>query len=314
MEIDKELDSTNFVRPAQIMNISELVTISIASKDRPEVVETTLRSIHAFGLGNCPLILCDDGSSPPLNPETLSLFTNVRLIRNEIAQGQALARNRIAQECRTPFLLQLDDDSYPVAGSVETLLEFATSENDWLAIAVPFEEPSRGRGFPLGLSLTEPIRLRAFVGCSVLFHVKNFTKLGGYSSWIERTVEEEELCIRAHSAGLKIITLDGLRIRHEVTDVARNESAIAYRSIRNWTVVWLIYAPFVKLPWRLVRLFAASIRLSLKQRSRKPILGFWAALRVFFQNRMLRRPLDYHAYQSFAYLPHALDLYQRKNG
>ncbi len=294
--------------------IPELLTISIASKDRPEVVDATLHKIHEFGLGECPLIVCDDGSSPALNPPALSLFPQGRLIRNETPLGQALARNRIARECTTPFLLQLDDDSYPVAGSVAALLEIATREKDWLAIAIPFEEPARGRSFPEGIPLTEPLHLRSFVGCSVLFHVKNLTGIGGYATWIERTVEEEELCIRAHSAGLRIMTVDGLRIRHDVTDVARDEGGIAYRSLRNWTMVWLIYAPLVSLPVRLGRLFVASVQLSLKQCSMMPISGYTAAFRRFFGSRISRCPLDKHVYRSFSSSPHALELYSKKNG
>jgi GT2 family glycosyltransferase len=296
------------------MSLSEQLTISIASKDRPEVVEATLRKIHAFGLGDCPLILCDDGSSPPLDPLALALFPHGRLIRNEAAQGQALARNRIAQECHTPFLLQLDDDSYPVAGSVATLLKIATREKDWLALAILFEEPARKRSFPEGIPMTELLQLRSFVGCAVLLHVENFLKIGGYATWIERTVEEEELCIRAHYAGLRIMTADGLRIRHDVTDVARDQTAIAYRSIRNWTMVWLIYAPLASLPVRLGRLFVASVQLSLKQRSMMPISGYAAAFRRFFGSRISRCPLNSHVYRSFLSSPHALDLYPNHNG
>lgn len=296
------------------MSIEQQLTISIASKDRPEVVEATLRKIHDFGLGDCPLILCDDGSSPPLAPAALALFPRGRLLRNEIAQGQALARNRTAQECATPFLLQLDDDSYPVVGLIAALLDFASKEKNWLAIAIPFEEPARRRTFPLGISPSRPLLLRAFVGCSVLIHVGNFLKLNGYAPWIERTVEEEELCLRAYSCGLHIMTVDILRIRHDVTDVARNEAAIGYRSMRNWTMVWLIYAPLVRLPVHLGKLFVASVQLSLQQFSMMPISGYAAAFRRFFGSRISRCPLDYQVYRSFTSSPHALDLYSKKNG
>jgi hypothetical protein len=56
--------------------LHEKLTISIATKDRPEVVESTLQKIHSFGLGECPLIICDDGSEPALNPPSLSPITS----------------------------------------------------------------------------------------------------------------------------------------------------------------------------------------------------------------------------------------------
>ena len=291
------------------MKIPELLTISIASKDRPEVVEATLRKIHAFGLGDCPLILCDDGSSPLLDPPALALFARARLIRNETAEGQALARNRIAKACSTLYLLQLDDDSYPVAGSLEKLIKTVAREEEWLAVAIPFEEPARGRGFPAVISKERQCSLKSFVGCSVLLNVRKFNRLGGYASWIERTVEEEELCIRAYCAGLKIVTVGGFGIRHDVSDVGRDEVGIAWRSIRNWTIVWLIYTPLLYLPIRLARMFFASVKLSIKLRSLMPLMGFGAAFRRFFLNRMSRHPLKRSVYRAFLSAPHALALY-----
>lgn len=122
--------------------ISQLVSISIATKDRGEVLDQTLRAIDRHGLANCPLIVCDDGSSPPLAPKALELFSDTTLLRHEISTGQAIARNEIAAVCKTPFLLQLDDDSYPVEGSVERLLEQVDARDDWLAVAVSLEEPT----------------------------------------------------------------------------------------------------------------------------------------------------------------------------
>lgn len=292
--------------------IPDLLTVSIATKDRPAVLDATLRHLHDFGLGGCPLIICDDGSSPALSPPSLALFPKGRLIHNPEPQGQALARNRIARECATPYLLQLDDDSYPVEGSLEALLEIARDTPDWLAIAIPFEEPARHRSFPVGIDKTKPLRLRAFVGCAALIHVENFLRIGGYATWIERTVEEEELCIRALGWGLGVFTVDALRVRHDVTDVSRNVNSIAYRSIRNWTIVWLVYSPLSRLPVRISRLSLAALQNAWMQRSMSPIRGYVAAYRRFLGCPIARTPMTGDNYQLFLSSPHALGLYPKK--
>jgi hypothetical protein len=294
------------------MSLSEQLTISIASKDRPEVVNATLHKIHAFGLGECPLIVCDDGSTPPLNPPTLSLFTHGRLIRNEAAQGQALARNRIARECATPYLLQLDDDSYPVEGDIRALLGLVQDAPNWLAIAIPFEEPARMRTFPVSIPSDHPIKVRSFVGCSALFHVERFLVLDGYADWVGGMVEEEELSLRALANGCSILTINLLRIRHEVTETSRNRRAIALCSLRNWLLMWMIHAPLCVLPWRVIRLLLAATVMTAKQRDLAALEGIFHAVKAIPVMWKSRKPVSMNCYFRFRALPHALDHFIKK--
>jgi GT2 family glycosyltransferase len=296
-------------RASTIMSPSEQLTISIASKDRPEVVEATLRKLHEFGLGDCPLILCDDGSIPALDPPALRLFPLGRLLRNETAQGQASVRNRIAFECGTPYLFQLDDDSYPVAGNLAVLLQFAEQAVNWLAIAIPFEEPARGRGFPTGIPRDHAVTVKSFVGCSVLFQVSRLRQLGGYARWIGRTVEEEELSLRALAAGYRVLSVDLLRIRHEVSNTSRDPSGIAERSYRNWLLMWLVHAPWQALPWRVARLVIGAARLATSQRDGAALMGLFAGFRLFASGGVARRPVTTACYRLFRRLPHALDFF-----
>ncbi|WPJ95008.1 glycosyltransferase [Coraliomargarita algicola] len=284
------------------------LTISIATKDRSEVVDATLRKLHAFGLSKCALIICDDGSSPPFESSALELFPQAKLIRNDSPQGQAIGRNQIAETCETPYLLQLDDDSYPVVGDIEELLVFAESRNDWLALAIPFEEPARGRSFPHGISKGSACEVRAFVGCSTLIHVENFRKVGGYADWIGRTGEEEELSLRGIEQGLCCLMIDGLRIRHEVTDVGRDLAAIQRRSITNWTRIWIRSAPISYCILRLARLFFGSTLLGFRNRKLQPILAYWRAV-LSLENWSARSVLKLKSIQTFNKKPHVLDFF-----
>lgn len=294
-----------------IHDLRDRLTLSIASKDRPAVVEATLRKLHDFGLGGCPLVLCDDGSTPALNPPALALFPNGRLLRNETAQGQASARNRIAFECETPYLLQLDDDSYPVAGDLAGLLKFGDESMNWLAIAVPFEEPARGRCFPKGIPSEQAIAVKSFVGCSVLFDVARLRELGGYAGWIGRTVEEEELALRALASELQVLSVDLLRIRHDVSATTRDLSGIALRSHRNWLLMWLVHAPWQMLPWRVGRLLAGALRQAASQRDGAALKGLLEGIQMFAAGRVGRNPVSISCYRQFRRLPHALDFFEK---
>lgn len=289
--------------------LCELLSISIATKDRLTVVNETLHKIHGFGLSECPLLICDDGSTPAFKSSAMKLFPRAKLIRNDTPRGQAIGRNQIAAACETPYLLQLDDDSYPIAGSIEKLIDFAESRDDWIAIAIPFEEPARGREFQSEILKSEASEVRAFVGCSVLIHVENFRRVGGYASWIGRTGEEEELCLRSIDKDFCILKIDHLRIRHEVTEVGRNRSKIQLRSIFNWTSIWIRSAPFAYCIYRLGRLLMGSAFIALRSRSFQPITAYFRAI-FSLENWKERSVLKKTSIQRFVRLPHALDSFK----
>ncbi len=275
------------------------------------MLEHTLAQLHAFGLSDLPVIVCDDGSIPRVESACLRRFPNSILIRNESPSGQALARNQIAQVCKTPYLLQLDDDSYPVSGDIQALLTCAESRSKWIALALPFEEPARGRVFNLQSAKSEAIQVKSFVGCSVLLNVDAFREVGGYADWIGRTVEEEELCLRSLACGFSVLQVDILRIRHEVTDANRNTAAITRRSFRNWFLLWWIHAPGIYRYWRLAMLLAAAVIMTLRQRSLAAVLGLFEATKMFKSLTNRQAPVSVACYRKFRLLPHALDFFTR---
>lgn len=293
------------------MTIAESLTLSIASKDRPDVLEATLRKLHDFGLSACPLILCDDGSSPPLHPPALTLFPHHRVLRHEVPQGQATARNRIAEHCTTPYLLQLDDDSWPIEGSMEDLLSWAAGRNDWLAIALPFMEPARGRPFPHGIPRDHALAVQSFVGCSALIDVRRFRELGGYAPWIQAMGEEEDLSLRALARGWDILTIDRLRLFHGVSDVGRDLRRLTERSFRNYFLLWCLQAPWVVLPWRLLRLSLAAIRHRLVHGHPAALRGLYLGLRQLPSLWAARSPVSLRTYHQFRTRPHALAFFCR---
>lgn len=292
------------------IEIDTLVTIGIASKARPQVLDRTLRKLHEYGLGCCQLIVFDDASMPAINPPALTRFKNAVVIRVEESVGQAMGRNRICEMTKTPYLLQLDDDSYPVGGNLEALLELASNERGWLAIAIPFEEPSR-RLFTNGVPSHQLIQVRSFVGCSALLNVECFRRVGGYAPWIGGYVEEDELALRGWKAGLSTVSINLLRIRHDVTDVTRSLSGIAYRSFRNWLLMWALHAPLSVLPIRVARLVGSSIWYSVQHWDLAPLKGILAGLRILPNVIDERAPLTLSDYWRWRRLPHALDYLKR---
>ncbi len=74
------------------------LTLSIASKDRPKVVEARLRELHDCGVEDCSLAVCDEGLTPALDPEVLRLFPLAQLFEIERGSASPPGRNRVAVE------------------------------------------------------------------------------------------------------------------------------------------------------------------------------------------------------------------------
>ena len=290
------------------MKLYKQLTISIASKDRHEVIESTLQRLYDYGLCDCPLIIYDDGSSPALNPKDFWRFNRGRILRNEYAQGQAIVRNKIIHEAQTPYVLQLDDDSYPVRGSFQKAICQMEENDNCFALAFDLEEPRRDRAFYSTESGMGLLQVRSFIGCSVLINKERFQEVGGYAHWIERTVEEEELCLRALSIGYRVQFSQAVGIRHEVTDTGRDTSGILVRSIRNWTAVYIRHAPLLMMLWRLPRMGLYASMLDLRKFKLHMLRAYFYSL-FDRQNWCSRAPMVFKIYRQFSKLKHPLSLF-----
>jgi hypothetical protein len=125
-------------------------------------------------------------------------------------------------------------------------------------------------------------------------------------------VEEEELSLRALSKGAKILLIDLLRIRHEVTDTSRNRRGITLRCFRNWFLLWMMHAPFVAIPWRVLRLFLSGTQMAIRQCDFASIQGIFAGIKTLPSLWRLRTPVSMDCYRRFRLLPHSLDFFGKK--
>lgn len=84
----------------------------IPTQNRPALLAEALRSLGSQTLPPAEIIVVDDGSTPPVNPEALGAKygPTVRVIRNEAALGLAFSRNRGVETAMSEYVVHLDDD------------------------------------------------------------------------------------------------------------------------------------------------------------------------------------------------------------
>jgi GT2 family glycosyltransferase len=244
----------------------------------------------------------------PLVVPSFSNFSNIKIVRNHISKGQSAGRNQIASICQTPFLLQLDDDSFPVAGDLWNIIDLFTKNQSCAAVALALDEPLRGRktiSLPRGDIAVE---ISAFVGCGCVLRLSHFQALGGYAEWLGATCEEDEYCLRLAAEKKIVLYSDQVRIQHEVTPVSRDENAILYRSFRNWCLVYWVHAPRFVLIQKVTMLVIKACIACLLFKGYMAIKGCIDAL-VLIGKLPNRKPLSFAVYREYRSKPHHLSFF-----
>lgn len=100
-------------------------TVVITTRDRHSLAQRALRSALVQTVGSIEVIMVDDGSVPPFEPEVAD--GRVTVIRNDQAGGPSGARNQALAVARGEWITFLDDDDVIVPEMVEVSIEAALS-------------------------------------------------------------------------------------------------------------------------------------------------------------------------------------------
>lgn len=278
------------------------VGISIATRNRWADVEKTLTMIaRRSELGGCPVIVVDDGSAQPAPAGLSERHPGVEFRASGRSLGASAQRTRIAQLMKTDFILQLDDDSYPVEGSVSEAISFMEARPEIAALALNVAMGDMPH--PLIDRNEAPYEVELFIGCGVLFRREVFLSLGGFSSALGYYFEEHHFCAHAFREGRHTYVFPSLVVRHEKSLRARSTARIAYYKGRNRVLLALWHYPLRVVPLRLATSLPGTLALVRLRDYPAAFAGF--AVGLFDGIRMLdrRRPLTYRQYRHWRALP-----------
>jgi glycosyltransferase involved in cell wall biosynthesis len=193
------------------MPTSPAYSIVIPTRNRAGMAEHALRSVLAQTLGNCEIVIVDDGSTDA-TPERLAQFRTVtcQVIRHDSSRGVSAARNHGVSAASGEFIVFLDDDDELRPNALQALddqrrrfpqLEFlwggrmihekdsagnviATRTDDWSGVACPIS----GSAF---------LELALDFATNSAFAIRRslFEQLGGFDEAL-RVSEDRDLFIR----------------------------------------------------------------------------------------------------------------------
>lgn len=265
-------------------------------------MKNTLEKLVDFGLGDMRILIADDASDQPCPFEVTSICPRAELKRFAEVKGATARRNQMAREMDAKYYLGLDDDSFPVSGSLEAAIQFAEICPNFFSTSFPIYNPYSKKHQVQSLQ-KDPYRVQTFVGAGHLMDREKFLALGGYREELVYYIEEPELCTRAFSKGLYCYHFSGLQINHLSSSSGRNWHRQAYYGARN-TVLWYdwVLPPQLKLV-KQSRNFLARVLQIPQIRSVSQIRGYYDGLRDIPRYKAYRQPMPIALYNEWKSLP-----------
>ncbi|MDZ8052247.1 MAG: glycosyltransferase family 2 protein [Aulosira sp. ZfuVER01] len=279
-------------------NLADLVSIGITTKNRWQDLKNTLTKIKEVGLGALPILIFDDASDETCPFSLSDLSLQIKLKRFTESKGLIVRRNQIAQEIQTKYYLSLDDDSYPVSGSLEAAIAFAESLDKLLCLSFPIYNPVLAKYQNQSFG-THPYQVRGFVGCGHLLHRERFIQLGGYCEELIHQGEEIEIAARAFQQSWYCYHFPQFLIHHTASNTGRNWHRMDFYGARN-NVLWNDW--FVPQQLKLikqVRTLVSRLSLGIKVKRWGQFQGECAGFRDIMQFKHYRHNMSMQCYKQW---------------
>jgi GT2 family glycosyltransferase len=226
------------------------ITVGICTRDRHASLVRCLRSLrHAEGLIERVLV-ADDAPEYPVEPVVRAELGGdgpaVAVLLTAERTGPSAARNRIARQAETPFILYLDDDAALLPGdAVADALGVLRADPSVAAVAFA-QADEAGKLYPPGAQpspATEPALVRTFIGFAHLVRAEALRAVGGYREILDQNGEERELTLRLLDAGYRVVYLPGAAVAHLADGGGRDAKRFLYLTVRNDVLYGLLNEP-----------------------------------------------------------------------
>ena len=238
-----------------------MISFILPTHNRPEILARTLGKLgelngDALPRG-CEVLVVDNASDPPVAIDGRSrnglVVRTIRRASNEAAAG----RNVAAREAQNPWLIMLDDDSYPLNEDFVHVLNDA--EDELAAIGAQILLPD-GRREDGGLP-------EVFIGCGAAIRRDAFLAAGGYDPAFHYYGEEHDLAAKLIIAGWRIVHDFRFHVRHEKTSGGRDMNLILQRLVRNTAWVAQRYSPEPQRRTEIPRIIERYGRVAIRERA-----------------------------------------------
>lgn len=219
-----------------IQNSNPLVSFVLSTFNRRAELLGTLSKLQQCGLdaGLFEILVVDNASSDGTAAAVAAQFPDATLFPLSVNRGSC-AKNIALERAAGQFVVFLDDDSYPLEGSIPRMLEHFAMRPDLGAAVFTVTLPDGSRecsAYP-----------DVFIGCGTAFRREALDEVGGLPETFFMQAEEYDLSLRLLQAGWDIRTFDDLHVAHLKTPNARRRWRTMRLDARNNFLVASRYFP-----------------------------------------------------------------------
>lgn len=242
-----------------------VVSFVIATFNRREVLMRTLEEVGRCGLNSreFEVLVVDNGSTDGTAGEVAGRFPAVKLMRLSKNEGPC-AKNVGVSAARGEFVVFLDDDSFPRAGTVRRMVSHFRADPLLGAAVFTITLPDGSRecsAYP-----------DVCIGCGTGFRREALVAAGGLPGDYFMAAEEYDLSLRLLGIGWRVRPFGDLHATHLKTPSSRFPARIARLDARNNVMLAMRYFPE---PWRMRYVAAWLERYRLMARANGASAAFW---------------------------------------
>jgi glycosyltransferase involved in cell wall biosynthesis len=229
-----------------------LFSICIPVRNDVEHLRQCLAGFRGHHLSDCEILVCDDGSTPPITVDQLAdVGVQFHLVRQSPG-GPAAARNHLAQIATGRYLFFVDADTLPARDTLDRLRRVVTTHPDLDVFFGSYDDEPADRGLVSSYknllhhythhhSAHQDEAVTTFwCGCGVIRRVL-YCGVGGLLPYYDKpSIEDIELGSRLSARGIPIRIFPELQVKH----------------LKRWTLRNWLYTDLMRrgIPWvRLMR-------------------------------------------------------------
>ncbi|HEX4796122.1 MAG TPA: glycosyltransferase [Humisphaera sp.] len=207
--------------------LNSQVTFLISSYNRRDVLLHTLRELAVIN-ATCGVaaqtIVVDNASTDGTADAVDDAFADVILIRQSTNRG-ACSKNVGLAQVKSPYVIFLDDDSFPNSQSIRRMIQHFEADPKLGAAVFDVVLPDGTHECSAYPSV--------FIGCGTGFRMAALKQVGGLPEDFFMQAEEYDLSLRLLNGGWRVRRFDDLQVSHLKTPSARQPTRTTRLDVRN---------------------------------------------------------------------------------
>lgn len=179
------------------------VTAVISTHNRRSEVATTLKNLEACRYPGLEVLVVDNASTDGTGAMVGEAFPEARVIRQE-KNDPLPGYNLGFRAAGTPYILALDDDSSPLPGVLEMMVETMEEHSDAGLAAANIVSPGGESEWGTFSDLSLTVDWYNVIGCGFLARTRVLREAAGYSEQFGLYYNDLDLALRILALGYRI--------------------------------------------------------------------------------------------------------------